>query len=149
MAESPLWDAYASRQRQLSERTTVDDLAWGLEASLNELLDQAPAELVDEAQVKRIGENESRQARYRRALLIRYFAYQPSSIEPLAGLEARSDLNLLKQRLRPSQNMLLIAVGSGASSAEIAAEARISEQAARARISRTRSAARCVLGTTN
>lgn len=144
MAESPLWDAYASRQRLLSERTTVDDLAWGLEAGLNELLDQAPTEL-DEADLARASATERRRVRYRRSLLIRYFAYQPTSTEPLAGLEARSDLDALNRRLGRAQSTLLIAVGSGASSPEMAAQAKTTEQAMRARVSRARAAARAVV----
>jgi hypothetical protein len=146
MAESPLWDAYASRQRQLSERATVDDLAWGLEASLNELIDQASTELV-EADLARTSANERRRVRYRRSLLIRYFSHQPTSTEPLAGLEARSDLETLKRRLGRAQSTLLIAVGSGASSAELAAQAKTSDEAMRARLSRARAAARAVLAT--
>jgi hypothetical protein len=146
MAESPLWDAYASRQRQLSERTTVDDLAWGLEASLNELLDQAPTEL-HEADLARTSANERRRVRHRRSLLIRYFVHQPTSTEPIAGLEARSDLETLKRRLGRSQSTLLIAVGSGESPRELAVQAQTSDEAMRARLSRARAAARAVLAT--
>jgi hypothetical protein len=145
MAESPRWDAYASRQRQLSKRTTVDDLAWGLEAGLNELLDEAPQ--FDEADLALTSANERRRIRYRRSLLIRYSVHQPTSTEPLAGLEARSDLEALKRRLSRSQSTLLIAIGSGTSSAELAAQARITDQAIRTRVTRARASARAALAT--
>jgi hypothetical protein len=119
-------------------------LAWGLEASLNELLDKAPTEL-DEADLARTSANERRRVRHRRSLLIRYFAHQPTATDPVARLEARSDLETLKRQLGRSQSTLLIAIGSGTSSTELAAQAQTTDEAMRARVSRARVAARAVL----
>jgi hypothetical protein len=145
MAEFPLWDAYASRQQQLFRRTSIDGLAWGLEASLNKLLDEA-APVAEDGDLVRVCSNETRRTRHRRTLLIRYAAGRPNAADPVPALEARSELAALERALKPTLCTLLIAIGMGVSASEIAEEGGSTPSALRAQVSRARCAARAALG---
>lgn len=141
---SPFWDAYASRQQQLAERTTVDDLAWGLEAILNKLLDQPDIVPADD-ELERVSASEGRGVRYRRALLIQYTPCLAATIDPWTRLAARSDLTTLRRKLSPRQMELLIEYGDRDSSAELAANNDVNKTALRARVKRGRRTARSLL----
>ena len=71
MAELPQeWSAYARLQKQLDNKSAVDDTAWGLEAGLNRLVEgRGPDRAsVDEEAVTRAVSNSIRRERYRRRL---------------------------------------------------------------------------------
>ena len=145
MADVPqLWEAYASRQRSLSNRWSVDDLAWGLEAALDRTLD-AIAVREPEVDLEKISQTATRRSRYRRALLIRYPQSASPSSELLGELEARSDSAALEGHLGAAQSRLLIAWSAGATSAELSAAEGLSADAVRTRVSRARAAAKAVL----
>jgi hypothetical protein len=145
MADVPqLWEAYASRQRSLSNRTSVDDLAWGLEAALDRALD-AISMHESEIDLDKVSETSRRRSRHRRALLIQYPQPASASTDVLGDLEARSDIAAVERHLGAAQIRLLLAWSAGATSAELGAAQGLSSDVVRARVSRARIAAKAAL----
>lgn len=133
MAELPHpWNAYASAQAQLSNRTAVGDRSWGLEAALNRLVVDTPP---DPAQLATAQASAERRSRYGRALLARNanaLNGEAQSVE--AQMEARSDLTLLGRHLSAPDMASLLAVGLGHGTVTEAARQRLSRARRRARM---------------
>lgn len=133
MAELPHpWDAYASAQAQLSNRTAVGDRSWGLEAALNRLVVNTAS---DPAQLATVQASAERRSRYGRALVARNAAAlsgEAPSVE--AQMEARSDLIFLGRHLSAPDMASLLAVGLGHGAATDAVRQRLTRARRRARM---------------
>ena len=149
MAEVPHdWAAYARCQQQLSNRASLDDASWGLEAGLNAILvEKSEGRVCATGDVTRTVANASRRNRYDIALLRKY-ASDVVEVEapcPVAALEARNILSKLSLLLSSENFRLLVQVGQGEDRAALAAQFGLKSEALRARISRVRSEARQLL----
>lgn len=133
MAELPHpWDAYASAQAQLSNRTAVGDRSWGLEAALNRLVVNTA---LDPAQLATVQASAERRSRYGRALVGRNAAVMSGDAPSVeAQMEARSDLIFLGRHLSAPDMASLLAVGLGHASATDAARQRLNRARRRARM---------------
>jgi len=128
MADIPQeWRAYASKQAELSSRSSADATAWGLEAGLTGLLDNtATSDTVD-----RIVENAARRSRYAQGLLAKYVRIG-DGFDGLAYMEFRSALAVIADRL-PTSHVAILAASS---------DGKCMTGTDRTRLSRARSAAR-------
>jgi len=133
MAELPhLWDAYASTQAHLSNRTAVGDRSWGLEAALNRLVMNTAS---DPAQLATVQASAERRSRYGRALVARNAAaVHGDAPSAEAQMEARSDLMFLGRHLSAPDMASLLAVGMGHAAAPDAARQRLARARRRARM---------------
>ena len=128
MAEIPHeWRAYASKQAELSNRSSVDSHSWGLEAGLNGLLDGTASP----SEVDTTIASASRQSRYAAALIAKYVR-KDVSFDPLPQLLARSTLHAIGETMTSSHVGVLVAAIEGTSM----------DGASRTKLSRARIAAR-------
>ncbi|WP_105386501.1 hypothetical protein [Neorhizobium alkalisoli] len=145
MADLPHpWDAYASYQEKLSKRSSVDDLAWGLESALDKILDNPSATDVTRSDVlARVVANGARRNRYDKVLIKKFVEPATESTTPSceARIEVRSDIRHLQRVLSLSDFRMLLAVGAGEKQAAIAESEKIAAPALRARLARARALA--------
>jgi DNA-directed RNA polymerase specialized sigma24 family protein len=132
------WDAYARLQEKLASRDVADDYAWGLEATLNRLLNDPAASVAD---VERILGSETRKDRYRAALRRKYLGATPCQPSPDRTVTASLALAALQIHLAAEWE-LLRAVALGYTYEEIAAHHGTSAGALRVRVTRARTRAR-------
>jgi len=111
------WGAYARLQEQLDRRDQVDDLAWGLEAGLNRLLESLPPNEIDHT-VQSAGRKERYHAALRRANLT--LEDGTGGSDPDGALDARDVLDDLQARVTPMEWGLLRAIGEGHEYSELA-----------------------------
>lgn len=133
MAELPHpWDAYASAQAQLSNRSQVGDQSWGLEAALNRLVvDQPPAA----DHVVTVQAAAERRARYSRSLVGRNASFLSGEAPPPeAQMEARSDLIFLGRHLAMPDMSALLAAGLGHAASSDVTRQRLARARRRARM---------------
>ncbi|MBS0296409.1 MAG: hypothetical protein JSR45_08860 [Proteobacteria bacterium] len=132
MAELPHpWDAYASAQAQLSNRTALGDRSWGLEAALNQLVVNMPPSLDQLATVQASAE---RRTRYGRALIARNATPVSGDTQSVdSQIEARSDLIFLGRHLSARDMASLLVAGFGHAAASDAARQRLARARRRAR----------------
>jgi DNA-directed RNA polymerase specialized sigma24 family protein len=135
MADLPYpWGDYVRLQEQLARRVQVDDLAWGLEAGLNRLL-ESPAT----PNVERAVQSASRKERYRARLFSANLTLEESNrVDPDNTFDARELLDDLQTRVSPTEWSLLRAVGDGYEYDELAAAEQATPGALRARVLRLR-----------
>lgn len=149
MAELPRpWNMYAEQQRRLNCRLTVDDFAWGIEASLNALCDDAST-ISDTADLRRATATASRRERYRASLRRRRSLEVIGSSDWMAQAspdgrcvtEARSDLRHVERTVAAADLDLLVSIALGTDRGEVATSLAVTPDALRARLSRARCAA--------
>jgi DNA-binding NarL/FixJ family response regulator len=129
------WEAYARLQEQLAGRIQVDDLAWGLEAGLNRLLESLPPD-----EITQTVQSASRKERYQAALRRANLALEDGSgaSDPDGALDARELLDNLQTRVTPTEWGLLRAIGEGYEYEELAVVEEATPGALRARVFRLR-----------
>lgn len=139
------WGMYSLHQQQLARRSTIDDHAWGLEASLNALCaDIAAITNIDD--LRRATATASRRERYRNSILRRRASEVVGSSDWVVQTnpdgrcqaEARSDLMGLSRSLSTPELSLLVSIGEGADPKELATSLSITPEALRTRLSRAR-----------
>jgi hypothetical protein len=131
------WRTYARTQSDLARRTVVDDFAWGLEAGLDHLLDDACTE---ETAVARAIDTAARRDRHRaRTRRIRALSGAASTSE-LGRLSARQELSVVRASTTIHDWDLLVARANGLSYVELAAAYDSSPGALRIRVLRLRRA---------
>ena len=133
------WGDYARLQEQLARRDQVDDLAWGLEAGLNRLL-ESPS--LDE--IERVVQSASRKERYRARLRRANLTLEAAkgASDPGNALDARELLDDLQTRVTPKEWDLLRAVAEGYEYEYLASSEQATPGGLRARIFRLRSSLR-------
>jgi DNA-binding NarL/FixJ family response regulator len=129
------WGAYARLQEQLDRRSQVDDLAWGLEAGLNQLLESRPP---DEIAVT--VQSASRKERYHLALRRAHLTIEDGSgvFDPDGALDARELLDDLRTLVTPREWGLLRAIADGYEYEELAVAEKATSGAIRVRVFRLR-----------
>ena len=151
MAEIPHhWRLYALQQQQLAQRSSVDDVTWGIEESLNAILSAETAEAVfDQSYLKRLTATASRRERYRSSLRRRRASEVAGSADCVAQsspdgrhiVAARSDLQHLRRSLKATDWTLLMGDGTGIDRATTATALSITPEVLRTRLSRARRSA--------
>lgn len=142
MAEIPLlWRTYAAQQSNLSNRTCVDPISWGIEDGLNHLL---VAENVgdESANIDRIVASGARRHRYARSLLAKYIIVRTEVHDDTNRLEARSHLAALKREMPVDKFGMLIELAAGSAPSHLAEKHEVPPTTLRTRISRSRELAR-------
>lgn len=143
MSDLPhLWAAYARLQHKLSSKACVDDRAWGFEAGLNVILASDPeSEQLTQNDIDHAVANGARQDRYRAKLRAIYLLQGEESGDSNANLqaiEARQNLELIKNSVKTLDWVLLCEVAAGHEYAEISAKQGTTAGNLRARVLRLR-----------
>lgn len=127
------WDAYARVQDKLDRCDAADDYAWGLEATLNRLLDGLPPEETARS-VSSEGRKERHRARLRRVYLTGHY----TSDDPESALRVRDILRTIVTLVSAADWALLRSLAEGYEYNEVAAARRTTSGALRTRVSRLR-----------
>jgi hypothetical protein len=148
MAEIPHhWRLYALQQQQLAQRSSVDDVTWGVEESLDAILSAQTADAVfDQSYLRRLTATGSRRERYRSSLRRRRASEVAGSADWVVQsspdgrhiVAARSDLQHLQRSLKATDWALLMGDGTGIDRATTATALSITPEVLRTRLSRAR-----------
>jgi len=141
------WRAYACLQSKLSGSVAIDYRSWGVEAGLNLLLKADPAlNAPDEAELARARSTAARRERSRaRWRALRLTPTVQTSVEPDPGLEARGDLQILRERTTRDEWELLCGVAAGHEYADLASSRAATVGALRVTVTRLRARLRTSL----
>jgi hypothetical protein len=116
MSEPPHWGAYARLQQKLARKRRIDDRTWGLEAGLNQLLDDLDKPRAEDNALRAV-RSESRRERYRAALRREY----PVLSELIDdGHDDRSRLQVAEAAVTKPDWSFLCALGAGHTYDELA-----------------------------
>lgn len=129
------WDEYESHQRKLSDRSSADDTAWGLEAGLNRIV-EAPNRAPRGADLQRVIDSAARRNRYARDLLNVVAETEEAAAERL--LDFRSELDALARGVTARDLQVLLASVFEGDGAAAAAASGLSQQNFRKAVSRAR-----------
>ena len=141
MADLPdPWGAYARQQQELSQKSQVDDKAWGLEAGLNLILATDPAlNSPSQDAIDRAVASCARLERYRARLRAIHLNHEePTGNADLKAIEALQSLQLIESRVADDDWVLLCEVAEGNEYAEVAAHRDATAGSLRARVFRLR-----------
>ena len=127
------WCAYARLQIHLRRRSRLNDQTWGIEAGLNNLLDNFASQ-ADPGLAVEIGRARER---HRRVLRTR-FLLQDDEFDPKPNLDDREALRSILKTPDPIDRSIAHATALGHASAEIGAALGLEPAAVRKRLDRLR-----------
>lgn len=135
------WEEYTRLQEKLDRRRAADSISWGLEGSMNRLLDRLPA-----VPVRKLVASETRKQRYRARLqgLAAANQRQAHVDSPLAA-DSKDALEAVRLNCAPNDWRILRAVGEGFTYREISVFSSVGESALRVRVLRLRKKLRPVV----
>ncbi|MBM7486109.1 MULTISPECIES: hypothetical protein [Bradyrhizobium] len=130
------WGAYTRLQTDLNKTYCINNRTWALEAAISAMIETGAAGTP--ADTERIVATAERRERYRARLRRVYASDLTPQGDGADGVEARTSLSILHDRLKPEDWMLISSIASGEDYGSIATRTRATAASLRVRTLRIR-----------